>query len=97
MAYRWTPHETPRWRLEEGVRLSQVVLPGGRIWEVDVNFGPVESITVQMENGQMAPVPFARVLLRDRRVELVNLATVESVIFAEPFPADESESEEVPE
>lgn len=97
MPRRWSAEDPPRWALENGVRLSQVVLPGGPIWEVDVNFGPVESITVQTELGQMGRVPWARVLLRNRRVVLVNLAEVESVTFAEPFPADEIEPEEVAE
>lgn len=41
----------------------------------------VKSITVEMQNGQMAEVPWARVIHHTGKITLVNLATTESVVL----------------
>lgn len=92
---RWVPPEPPKWTLEDGVRLSAIYLPdGGGYSQLVVGSHGFSSITVQHEAGQMAPVPWARVLFFDGRVILVNLASVESVAFSEPFPADNGADED---
>ena len=76
--------------LKEGVRLHLVGLPetsDGQIgfWIADLssNYGVrCKSITVSMEVGQMAEVPWARCEREDGTVDLVNLAQVEIVTLA---------------
>lgn len=73
--------------LNEGTRLSMVVgSPDAdgdcTVWVTETN-NPLQikcsEITVTMENGQMAGVPWARCERADGKVSMVNLALVEQV------------------
>jgi hypothetical protein len=78
--------------LSWNVKLKSVSFPcdsdGGHIYykvkdeqEEDTHYFHVKSITVQMENGQMSGVPWAKVERLDGEVALVNLSLCEEVVF----------------
>lgn len=65
--------------LKEGTGLKQVYWPEeNKYFQVG---GIVKSITVSMEVGQMAMVPWALIEFTDRKSHLVNLALCEGVIL----------------
>ena len=69
--------------LKNGDKLKQI------FWEGDarvlVGEGGCESITVVMENGQMAGVPWAEAHFKEAELTRYNLALCEGVMFlAEP-------------
>lgn len=84
--------QPPTFTLTKGAKLAAVLLPDGGRYEV-ASCG-ITSIAVQMENGNMAPVPWARVRCEDGRVTLVNLAHAECVVFADRLPVMPDEDEE---
>lgn len=63
-------------KFKEGQQLKSILLADGGSISINAN---IESITVVMENGQMAHVPWARVLYFDGRASKFNLALVEGV------------------
>lgn len=71
-------------KLNEGVKLKEVYWAEGRFTVGDC----VESITVSMEVGQMAMIPWALVRFTSGKVQLVNLAHCEGVVLEK----DEEES-----
>lgn len=46
------------------------------------SYGVVESITVVMQNGQMAEVAWAKVYFKSGAIQMWNLALVEGIEFA---------------
>lgn len=65
--------------LEEGQKLQRINFNDGGC--LRVGFDSIESITVSMENGQMAGVPWAKIEGGEEPIGLINLAHVEGVVF----------------
>ncbi|MCH8135851.1 MAG: hypothetical protein IIB77_07730 [Proteobacteria bacterium] len=63
--------------LKEGVVLAAIFWSEGG--ELTAGSGENKSITVRMQNGQMASVPWAEVIHTDGRKTLYNLALAEGV------------------
>lgn len=62
--------------LREGTRIIQVQLDEHR--EIRLGAKNVMNIVITMENGQMGPVPWIKVVYT-HKVQLINYAQVESV------------------
>jgi hypothetical protein len=61
--------------LKEGVKLQSVWFDEGREgYCLDMKSCPIESITVSMEKGHLERVPWARIVHKDGRVCMLNLA-----------------------
>jgi hypothetical protein len=71
--------------LQHETQLERIVFPlkngGNSIIEVGIN--DVESIRVQMQNGQMAPVPWFEVIYVDGRIQLWNAHHCEGITLVE--------------
>lgn len=79
----------PRFALVPGVRLRSVFLPVGGL--VEAGLDDCREIKVQMEPGQMGPVPHALIIYRGGRVRLYNLAHCEGVEFLDTLTDVEDE------
>lgn len=69
-------------KLNEGVKLHRIYWAAPLVYFFEVGKNAV-SITVSMEQGQMASVPWALVERTDKNPRLVNLALCEGVELVE--------------
>lgn len=83
-----------------GEKLSAVWYAGGE--NGYITEGPADSpwlaksIVVQMEYGQMAMVPWAKVTDRDDNIVMVNLAQADCVVMPKDYKDKEEPSEDLP-
>jgi hypothetical protein len=66
-------------KFHDNQSLKRLIFPNDELITVGTN--GVTDIYITMENGQMAPVPWAIVLYKDGKIQKWNLAQVEGVNF----------------
>ena len=70
--------------MQEGLLIERIVFPptSEGISVIVTGENDVNKITVSMQNGQMAPVPWFEVLYKDGKTQLWNGALVEGITLA---------------
>jgi hypothetical protein len=71
--------------MQHGTKLERIIFPGANGPEsvIAVGVNDVIDISVQMQNGQVAPVPWFEVLFSNGRRQLWNAAHCEGVTLLE--------------
>lgn len=62
-----------------GQKLNSIVMSNGFTVSIFDESNPIKDISITMEDGQMAGVPWARVVYEDGSVEKLNLASAMAV------------------
>lgn len=70
-------------RFKEGQKLNSVVMNNGFTISIFDKENPIKEISIVMEDGQMAGVPWARVVYGDDSIEKLNLAFAMAVSLRE--------------